>query len=105
MTTAQYYRQFNFTNDRFIITHTRKHYERTATGKSWKATPTEEKTERVTAQHYTNYVTSIPFFNNLGTCRAVHNYTAAGYLPVTITSISPDKNEKYIDSFSFEYVG
>lgn len=99
------YRNFSFTNDRFIITHTRKTYEKTDSGKSWKSKPTEEKTETVKPEYYTNYVTSIPFFNNLGTCRAVHTYTAAGYLPTVITSISPDRRVKHVDSFRFEYRG
>ena len=98
------YRNFSFTSNAFIITHTRKTYERTATGKSWKSKPTEEKTETIKPEYYTNYVTSIPFFNNLGTCRAQHRYTPAGYLPTVITSISPDRNVKHVDSFHFECI-
>lgn len=96
-----YYRNFNFTNDNYIITHTRKTYERTDSGKSWKSKPTEQYSETVKPQFYTNYVTSIPFFNVLGTCRAQHNYTIAGYLPVVITSISPNRETKHIDIFTF----
>lgn len=95
------YKNFNFTNNNYVITHTKKIYHKTDSGKSWKSKPTEQYTEIVTPQFYTNYVTSISFFNNLGTCKAIHNYTIAGYLPVTITSISPDKTIKHIDSFTF----
>lgn len=99
-----YYRNFSFTSTAFIITHTRKTFARTASGKSWKSKPEKEYSETVKPEYYTNYVTSIPFFNNLGTCRAQHRYTAAGYLPVVITSVSPDRTIKHIDSFNFEYI-
>lgn len=97
------YRTFSFTNQYYTITHTRKTYEKTDSGKSWKSKPTEEKQKTVTPEFYTNFVTSIPFFNNLGTCRAQHSYTSAGYLPTVITSISPDRQVKHVDSFRFEY--
>ena len=97
------YRNFKFTSTLYTIKHTRKTYERTNSGKGWKTKPTEEKQKTVTPEFYTNFVTSIPFFNRLGTCRAGWNYTTAGYLPVTITSINPDRTTKHIDMFSFEY--
>lgn len=99
------YRQFSFTDARYIITHTRQTYERTESGKSWKSKPVEEYSKIIKPEYYTNFVTSIPFFNNLGTCRAQHSYTIAGYLPTVITSVSPDRQTKHIDSFRFEYNG
>ena len=98
------YRNFSFTNNNYTITHTRKTYHKTDSGKSWKSKPSEEYKKIVKPEYYTNYITSIPFFNNLGTCRAQHNYTAAGYLPTVIISVSPNGSIKYIDSFSFEYI-
>jgi hypothetical protein len=97
------YNKFNFTDSRVTITHVKNIYSRTASGKSWKKAPDETSCETVNAAFYTNYITSIPFFNNFGTCRAQHSYTPAGYLPTVITSISPDKNIKHVDSFIFEY--
>lgn len=96
-------RNFNFSNPDYLITHTKEVYTRTASGKSWKKKPDEVTTEIITAQCYTNYITSVPFFNNLGYCRAAYNYTEAGYIPVSTTNISPDGMEKHIDKFSFTY--
>lgn len=98
------YRNFNFNDTNYIITHTRQTYHRTTSGKGWKSKPTKEYNEIVTNEFYNNFVISIPFFNNLGTCRAKHHYTEAGYLPTIITSISPYNEIKHIDTFSFEYV-
>ncbi len=98
------YRSFTFTNNSYIITHTREKYTRTASGKSWKKTPDETTTETITAQQYENWVTSIPFFNGFcgGTCRAQHSYTMAGYLPTHITTTSPGKDIQYKDFFAFD---
>lgn len=98
------YRNFIFSDNGYIITHTRKTYHRTTSGKCWKSTPSKEYSEIIKPEYYTNYVTSIPFFNNLGTCRAQHSYTIVGYLPTVITSISPDHNIKHVDSFNFERI-
>lgn len=95
------YRNFIFTDQNYIIEHRHEVYNRTDSGKSWRKQPKEIQTEIIKPEHYTNYITSIPFFNNLGTCRATHNYTAAGYLPSIITSISPDHSIKHIDTFKF----
>ena len=94
------YRRFTFTDDRFTITHTRTTYEKN--GKSWRRTAAEEPQE-VSPKYYENFVTSIPFFNSLGRCRAEFNYTAAGYIPIKITSINPDGTKKHIDEFYFAY--
>ena len=94
------YKKFIFTDTRHTITHTRTKYEKR--GKTWSRTEADAP-EQVAPKYYENFVTSIPFFNNLGKCRAEFNYTSAGYIPVKITSISPDGNEKIIDEFSFTY--
>ena len=98
------WRKFRFTDDSFIITRESKTYKRTESGKSWKTKPETVETETVSAEHYTNYVTAIPFFNNFGyhaSCRASCSYTYAGYLPTTITTISPMNDEKIVTTFSF----
>lgn len=97
------YENFSFTNKNVTIIHVRKEWNKTESGKSWRRV-LGEKSEVVTPEFYTNFVRSIPFFNSLGTCRAQYNYTVAGYLPIIITSISPDKSIKYQDCFSFNNI-
>ena len=99
------YNKFNFSDSSVTITHIKKEYSRTDSGKNWKSTPDTINNEIVNNEFYNNYVKSIPFFNGFmgGSCRAAHSYTAAGYLPTVITTISPDKKQKIIDTFSFKY--
>ncbi len=100
------YRNFSFTNENYLIFRKRETYHRTSSGKSWKSTPTEtEGKVFMTPEHYTNFVTSIPFFNGFGggTCRASHSYTSAGYLPTRITTTSPGGDIKYVDYFAFTW--
>ena len=99
------YQLFNFSDNKCSIIHSRYTYEPTASGKGWKSKPTEAKSKTVTPQFYTNFVNSIPFFNRLGTCRAQRHYTAVGYLPTVITSISPNREIKHVDVFLFRYEG
>ena len=98
------YKNFSFGNDNYLILCKEETYTRTASGKSWKGKP--EATERsvISPENYTNYITSIPFFNNWGNgayCRAGHNYTCAGYLPVSMVTVSPYKEKKIVHSFRF----
>ncbi len=98
------YKNFNFTDDSYLILRTIKTYTRTASGLNWKSKPDEIERKIVTAQYYTNYITAIPFFNNFGEgayCRAKYTYKTAGYLPTIITSVSPYKEVKKIASFDF----
>lgn len=98
------YRNFTFTDNGFVILHTRKTFKRTASGKSWKTKPNETTHDIICAEHYQNYVTSIPFFNNFGdgaSCRASKEYTCAGYLVTQISSISPFHEKRVIDNFQF----
>lgn len=77
-----------------------REYSRTASGKSWKAKPDRSETRQITAQNYFNYCDSIPFFKNLGgseTCD--FGYTYAGYIPVEIRSIAPDRSKKIVRRF------
>ena len=98
------YKQFNYTNENYMIFKTEETYTRTASGKSWKQKPDGVEKEIVAPGHYTNYITSIPFFNNFGYgayCRASFSYNEPGYLPTTVTSVSPGKETKKIARFWF----
>jgi hypothetical protein len=99
------YLTFKFCDNSCIITHIKEIYHKTSSGKSWKSKPDTTETTTATAEFYTNYVNSIPFFNGFmgGTCRAEKSYTPAGYIPVKITTISPDRTEKHCDHFYFKY--
>ena len=103
MATKKYYENFKFTNENYLITHTRTTHKKTDSGKSWRSKPDSTEKKLITAAHYTNFVNSIPFFNGFcgGTCRAKQHYTVAGYFVTTITSISPDGQTKHIDTFDF----
>jgi hypothetical protein len=98
------YKNFSFTNENYLIFRERETYHRTESGKSWKSKPTETESPVFnTPEQYTNFITSIPFFNGFfgGTCRAEHGYTGAGYLPRKVITISPGHDIKYVDRFSF----
>lgn len=100
------YRKFEFTDDCFSIELTTEFYTRTASGKSWKSKPYKVEHEAVEPQFYTNYITTIPFFNSYGdgaSCRASWNHTLAGYLPTTVTTISIYREEKIVAHFTFTY--
>lgn len=100
---ANRYSSFVFRNNSFTITRKRTIYIKSEAVKSFpkKASKVDEA-EVVDSRIYTNFVQSIPFFNSFGRCRAEWEYTKAGYLPVKITSISPDGCTKHVDYFSFE---
>lgn len=101
---ATYGKTMSIGND-FIITMTKEIYFRTGSGKNWKTKPSTVEKETVSNKVYNNYVNSIPFFNNFGHgayCRAHYGYTYAGYIPVSIVTVSPGQTEKHIVKFSFE---
>lgn len=78
----------------------RGHY--TKTGARWTMTGTEEKT--VTREFYNNFTDkkAVAFMRALGgTERVTKAYTYAGFVPVKITSISPDGAEKIVTKFIF----
>ena len=95
------YKDFEFTSDRYIILSYEERYTRTTSGKSWKSKPDSTSRSVKTAENYKNYITAIPFFNRLGSCRAIWTYTYAGYLPTRITSTSPDGKDKIVRRFRF----
>ena len=87
------------------ITLTKKTFSRTVSGKNWKNKPDTITTEKVNGRYYQNYVRSIPFFNNFGgqsSCRASWNYTKKGYIPVTVSTVSPDGLTKIVTDFCFD---
>lgn len=98
------YHNFKFTDNSFVITFTKKTFSRTGSGRYWKAAADSIESETVTPEFYQNYISSIPFFNNFGgraSCRAYKGYTFAGYLPVKVTTVSPDGLKKIEGYFSF----
>lgn len=59
-------------------------------------------TEDFTAFNYCNTVDAMPFFRGMGgTERAMLGYTKHGYMPIEITSISPDKQSRTVRTFKF----
>ena len=78
-------------------------YERTSSGKSWKKNPVESNKSIINSENFKNIISSIPFFRNLGGFeRVTKGYTIAGYIPVELSSISPDKETKIIRKFKIE---
>ena len=91
-------------NGDWVILREHTEYSRTASGKSWKTRPDEVKRDILTPREYGNFVNSISFYNNWGdgaSCRANRGYTAAGYIPTTIHTVSPYKLTKHVDHFTF----
>ena len=66
--------------------------------KTFPTTPTEaEVIDHWTTEQYLNCITSIPFFRD----RVEKGYTPYGYVPIKLTSYSPDGNEKWVRRFTF----
>lgn len=56
----------------------------------------------VESEVYYNVVSAVPWFRNLGGYERVSmSYTRAGYIPVEVISISPDRTQKTVRSFDF----
>ena len=69
-------------------------------GKSWRLVEVTE--ENITKENYLNIINSVKFFRSLGAFeRLTKSYTYAGYIPTQLNSISPDKQEKIVRSFTF----
>lgn len=103
---AKLYNNFKFTNDRYIILCTIATYTRTknGAGQGWKAKPDEIEKNVFKPLNYTYYITAIPFFDNFGSgayCRATWSHTMPGYLPTTVTSVSPGADTKKVACFEF----
>ena len=91
----------------YIITMQKTVYVRTESGKSWKKKPVSVEKKVIDRRFYENYINSVHFFNNFGygsSCRAYYGYTYAGYIPVSVVTISPFKEERHVVRFSFEIV-
>ena len=92
--TSEIYRD-NFTSDMIGKCTTEKYVK---SGNSWKKV--SESKKDVTGYNYCNCIDAIPFFRNLGGYeRAECRYTVRGYIPVVISSISPDRKEKTVRNF------
>lgn len=62
----------------------------------------EPKIQKIDYVGYSNVVSAIPFFRNLGGKEIVkQGYTKRGYLPTTIHSISPDRKNKTVREYQF----
>ena len=89
--------------EQYKITLTTERYERTSSGKSWKKNPVETNEEVITPKKFELIISSIPFFRDLGGSeRVTKGYTIAGYIPVELSSISPDKETKIVRKFKVE---
>jgi hypothetical protein len=98
------YNTFSFTDEDYIIFRTIETFSRTSSGKSWKSKPEEVENDIITPAQYTSYITAIPFFNSWGDgayCRARFSYNMPGYLPTTVTTVSPHQITKKIARFWF----
>lgn len=69
-------------------------------GSKWHEKTDERTVETVPGHYYMNMIDAIPFFRNLGGSERVQmGYTLAGYIPVQLSSISPDGKEKILRKF------
>ena len=69
-------------------------------GRYWRETGTG--TEKITGEYYCNALDAVPFFRNLGGSETVKmGYTFRGYIPVKISSISPDGTQKIVRRYEF----
>ena len=89
--------------ENYKITLITKRYEKTSSGKSWKKNPVETNEEVITPKKFELIISSIPFFRDLGGSeRVTKGYTVAGYIPVELSSISPERKTKIVRSFKVE---
>lgn len=78
------------------ITQEKSLYRRTASGRSWSSKPERTITEEITPRQYMNSVCC-----GWPGDRTERGCTYAGYLPVKITSTSPDGGSKWVFRYSF----
>ena len=90
------YERFSVAGD-YLVLRTMEKYHKTASGKSWQKKPYAVDREVFKTKNYEWFIQSIPCFNS----RAYWNYTVAGYIPTRVTTVSPDREIKQIDSFQF----
>lgn len=88
------------------ITMTRSTYSRTASGKGWKTNPDKVERKAISRENYENRTApeNIRFMNGFcgGTCRAERGYTYHGYKVTKVTLVSPARDERIIERFSFD---
>lgn len=66
---------------------------------------TERETEDITETEYNYTINSCPFFRRLGGSETLTRaYTSKGYVPVKLTSISPDRETKIVREFKFTWI-
>lgn len=91
------YELFNSDFHNFMIgkVTTEKHEKR---GGKWTLISTEK--DDVTPAYYFNSVDAVPFFRHLGGRESVScGYCVRGYVPLLISSISPDRTQKTVRKF------
>lgn len=96
------YDVFKFDDDNFIILKTKSCYR--SIGRRWSTEPYKVTNTVISPEFYTNFITSIPWFNNFGYrayCRGYWRYTVAGYLPTKVITGAPDGSEKNTAEFKF----
>lgn len=76
--------------------------EYTKDGKKWSIV--NEESLKIDLKTVDNYETSLGFFRRLGGYEKVERgYTCAGYKPVKLTSINPDKTTKIVRTLNYIY--
>jgi len=83
----------------YKITLTEQRFEKLGR-KNFPRKATEEKTEVIQAINYGRYISSIGFFRD----RVEQSYTFAGYIPMRLTSVSPDREIKIVRKFYIEKI-
>ena len=89
--------------EQYKIILTTERYEKTSSGKSWKKNPVETTKEVISPEEFENIISGISFFRSLGGSeRVTKGYTIAGFIPVELSSISPNKAIKIVRKFKVE---
>ena len=110
--TSKEMEKFSFNNDNYLILVRLEHYEKTASGKTWKSKPETTEHNIFTSDQYTNFVTAGAWFNRFfrtdfygnktkAHCTIEKSYTAAGYLPTYSVNVNPDATKKTVASIDF----
>lgn len=82
-----------------------KKYKNPVTGKisNWRLAGIEEP-KQITIEHYNNMVEAQTVMRRLGGKEYLYkNYTCMGYIPIRLTSVSPDKMTKIVYEFTFKH--